>query len=159
MTRRRNVIYVAGAPVTDGDIHHINDWTTPLVQGSVEGSRLTSPPVETVMAYLAAFYHGMNVKFLPSKDLHFANTPSTDKTGRIGLNTMNEFIGIRFGPSPDGIFPAQLNLNDLLDTAISILPDDAYVLILLEAHFGPSYLQNYDAILRNSLTKDKTNYV
>ena len=37
---------------------------------------------------------------------------------------------------------------------LSIVPK---VLVLLEARFGPSYLQNYDAVLRNSFIKDRTN--
>lgn len=56
------------------------------------------------------------------------------KPNLIGLNTSTESIGIRWRPSPDGIFPGQLNLDDLLDTAISILPADAYALLMLVEH-------------------------
>lgn len=59
---------------------------------------------------------------------------SRAKPNLIGLNTSTELIGIRWRPSPDGIFPGQLNLDDLLDTAISMLPADAYALLMLDEH-------------------------
>lgn len=43
-------------------------------------------------------------------------------------------MGIRTRPSRDKIFSGQLNLNDLLDVAISILPRDAYALLMLTDH-------------------------
>jgi archaemetzincin len=50
----------------------------------------------------------------------------------IALNTTTESIRIRTRSLPTTApFPAQLNLNDLLDAAIALLPDDAYALLLL----------------------------
>lgn len=50
----------------------------------------------------------------------------------IALNTSTESIRIRTRSlSTTAPFPAQLNLNDLLDAAIALLPDDAYALLLL----------------------------
>ena len=57
-----------------------------------------------------------------------------NKCKYIGLATGTEIIGIRTRPSKDGIFKGQLNLDDLLDTAISILPNDAYALLMLVEH-------------------------
>lgn len=50
---------------------------------------------------------------------------------RIGLTTSTECVAFRTRPSPDGNFPSQLNLDDLLDVAIGIPPDDAYALLML----------------------------
>jgi len=52
----------------------------------------------------------------------------------IGLNTATESIGIRWRPPLDDTFSGQLNLDDLLDTAISMLPKDAYALLMLIEH-------------------------
>lgn len=41
---------------------------------------------------------------------------------------------IRVRPCPDGTFTAQLNLDDILDAAIEILPSDAYAMCLLTNH-------------------------
>ena len=38
------------------------------------------------------------------------------------------------GPSQDRVFAAQLSLNDLLDVALSVLPSDAYALLMLVHH-------------------------
>lgn len=52
----------------------------------------------------------------------------------MGLTTSAESIGIRTHPWKDGIFKGQLDLDELLDTAINILPDDAYALLMLVEH-------------------------
>src|SRR5271170_949147 len=49
----------------------------------------------------------------------------------IGLRTLTEIVRIRTLPSVNHIFKGQLNLDDLLDAAISILPDGAYALLFL----------------------------
>ncbi|KAL2796226.1 hypothetical protein BJX66DRAFT_300276 [Aspergillus keveii] len=41
---------------------------------------------------------------------------------------------IRVRPSPDGMYPYQLNLKDLLEAAMVMLPSDAYALCLLVNH-------------------------
>ena len=87
----------------------------------------------------------MNVRLLPAELLRFTRWDDADpKSAKekvnsndpkyIGLTTSTETIGIRTGPSKDGIFKGQLNLDDLLDTAISVLPDDAYALLMLVEH-------------------------
>lgn len=56
--------------------------------------------------------------------------------------TSSSFLGLQEGssnshtriqtqPSPDGLFSHQLNLNNILDCAINILPKDAYALLVL----------------------------
>ena len=102
------------------------------------------PCVEDVRDYLAAFYHGMPVKLLPS-ELGFtmwntgkskSSKPKSTPTipSFIGLNTFTSCTRIRVRPATDSTFPCQLNLDDLLDAAIAMLPDDAYALVLLVNH-------------------------
>jgi archaemetzincin len=52
----------------------------------------------------------------------------------LNTHTYLECIGIRCRATPKGDFSHQLNLNDLLDAAIEILPADAYALIMLVEH-------------------------
>ena len=140
VTKRRNVIYVVSKPKITTDISSVRDWSVPQTGVNPE-EVLTKPPcVADVAEYLKAFYHGLQVKVLPSDTLRFAKwdirqTKQTKaKPQLIGLNTATESIGIRWRPSPDGIFSGQLNLDDLLDLAISMLPEDAYALLMLVEH-------------------------
>jgi len=103
------------------------------------------PCVEDVKDYLAAFYHGMPVKLLPPPKLSFTAwnngkfksskaKKSLAEPRFIGLNAFSNCTRIRIRPTANAAFPCQLNLNDLLDAAISMLPDDAYALLLLVNH-------------------------
>ena len=111
------------------------------------GRPVESPQMEHLVEYLQAFYHDLPVKALAkSEPLAFVDweddVSSVGKTGakapqsptRIGLAIGDEAVGIRCRPSKDGEFKAQLNLNDLLDVAIEILPKDAYALLMLVDH-------------------------
>ena len=69
-------------------------------------------------------------------------SPSTTTPWRLALTRQFQVIGFL--------------LSAMNICFLSIAPK---VFILLEARFGPSYLQNYDAILRNSFVKDKTGLV
>jgi archaemetzincin len=134
LTLERNVLYVAGPPEVAANVPWVRRWSVPQQVEKVGQASLTQPVVQDVMRYLAAFYHGMRVKLLPPGDLRFTKWDTSkpkENSGFIGLSTTTESIGIRFRTSPDGIFQGQLNLDDLLDTAISILPDDAYALLML----------------------------
>ena len=98
------------------------------------------------MEYLQAFYHGLPVKLLEEPALQFTawdseeesyptrNAATAKDIPYIGLSTGSEAIRIRARPSLDKTFTGQLNLNDLLDVAISILPKDAYALVMLIHH-------------------------
>lgn len=152
VTPERNTIYFAGSPEIEPELGFVHTWSSPqLKEGMVRtyaSSTSTDVPsaiANHVLEYLKAFYHGMNVKILPRGLLRFNRwddaEPHTSKVKSkskkpkyIGLTTSTETIGIRTRPSKDGIFKGQLNLDDLLDTAISILPDDAYALLMLVEH-------------------------
>ncbi len=134
VTPERNVLYIAGLPKAAANVPCFRRWSVPQGKENVERAYLTQPAVEDVMSYLAAFYHDMSVKLLPPNNLHFAKWDNRRRSGFIALNTPSESIGIRIRTSPDNLFQHQLNLDDLLDTAISILPEDAYALLMLVEH-------------------------
>ena len=138
VTSRKNILYVADSPGATRDAEFVHKWSVPQKQkGQTRGPEPARPGVQDVMKYLTAFYHGMKVKLLPPDSLCFTqwvNSKPKANSGLIGLNTTSESVGIRFRVSPDGIFHGQLNLDDLLDTAISALPDDAYALLMLVEH-------------------------
>ena len=148
VTEERNVIYLADYPDIEREVQIIHSWSKSQTKGEVgnasaKSAEVPSPDAKHVLEYLRAFYHGMNVKLSPAGLLRFTRwedshahslKANSSKPGRIGLTTSTETIGIRTRPSKDGIFKGQLNLDDLLDTAISILPDDAYALLMLIEH-------------------------
>ncbi|KAJ7784421.1 hypothetical protein B0H16DRAFT_1492429 [Mycena metata] len=125
----RNTLYVAAPPAIDSKISFVKSWSEPKHAESIP---VEAPDVQDIVDYLAAFYHGMPVKLLPGSLRLAPWDGKTTKTPRyVGLNTATECVGIRTRASKDGVFARQLNLNDLLDAAISILPKDAFALLLL----------------------------
>lgn len=159
VTPERKVIYVAAPPRSDPDVDFVDSWIHPKVPehteqftlGGGKDLKTSSPKVNDIIDYLSAFYHPLPVKPLPSP-LTFAawesaspapkhlSTSRHSKKARkpqpscIALRTSTELIRIRARSSPGSPFSAQLNLDDLLDVAISILPSDAYALLLLVSH-------------------------
>ncbi|KAG5649167.1 hypothetical protein H0H81_005735 [Sphagnurus paluster] len=138
VTPSKNVIYVAATPDIDSEVSFVKTWMQPQ---KLDSSKIPTPNVNDVVDYLSAFYHGLQVRLLPPPNLTFGawdtNVKSKSKANiprYIGMNTQTESTGIRTRRSKDGVFPAQLNLDDLLDVAISILPNDAYALLLLVNH-------------------------
>ncbi|KAL3493286.1 hypothetical protein BJX62DRAFT_235363 [Aspergillus germanicus] len=155
VTARRRTVYVLGPPGVDGDDDSlsldVDAWTRPRMTDSASASDIAFPETKDVVEYLSAFYHGLPVKQLdlpnwqftaweepapaPTKRATKAKRQKTSaKTEPIGLITATECIRIRTRPCPDGLYTTQLNLDDLLDAAISILPKDAYALCMLVHH-------------------------
>ncbi|KAJ1328068.1 archaemetzincin [Microdochium nivale] len=170
-TSRRGVLYVAAAPRAAREVGHIEAWTRSRVtagqakknnknkkravtaKGGV--SHMLQPPrTEDIIEFLAAFYHGVQVKPLP-ESLQFVpwdgeqddDEVAAGKVSYIGLAAGDSCtrIRVRSGPPPspsassssndsDGVFEAQLNLEDILDAAISMLPPDAYSILILVDH-------------------------
>ena len=119
VTKSRRTIYVAAPPTIARDAALI-----PQV-----------PRAQDVADYLAAFYHGMAVKVLPKK-LSFCKWENEHdiEPNYIGLNIGTKLVGIRTLASYDGMYGRQLNSDDMLDAAASLLPKDAYALMLLTEH-------------------------
>jgi archaemetzincin len=131
----KNVIYVAAPPGVQASVDFVSSWTHPQ-----EGAgNVACPDIQDIIDYLKAFYYGLPVRHLSSPKLSFTawsteavKSKVTSLTPRfIGLDTSTECIRIRTRSSADGVFKRQLNLDDLLDAAISILPDDAFALLLV----------------------------
>lgn len=138
VTSERNVIYVAPPPAFGSEIAFMKSWSQPEIShGADESISIAPPSAQNVLDYLTAFYHPLPVKLLNTQ-LAFCNweTPprrssKTPAPKYVGLKTNSEVIGIRTRPCKDKMFPRQLNLDDLLDAAMSILPQNAYALLML----------------------------
>ncbi|KAJ0119199.1 hypothetical protein J7T55_013436 [Diaporthe amygdali] len=148
-TPDRKTLYVADVPAVSQDVDMVNQWTQNSLVGkhaAVKGKadaldNLKPPNPDDIRDYLGAFYHGMPVKSF-SQTLEFTAWETGEKR-RTKKDASSSFIGLRCGssctrirarPCPDGTFPYQLNLNDILDATIAALPDDAYALLFLVDH-------------------------
>ena len=146
VTKERNVIYVATPPeICKG----MEDWDVPIGEepASVLSPRFSSG-WDSVIAQIRHFYLGLprqelkvGLKFCewdaeptsPPKKRAKSKTRQPPKQEYLGLEcpSIQQVVGIRHRPDPTGVFKRQLNLNDLLDAAIELLPEDAYTLLLL----------------------------
>ncbi|KAK7963928.1 hypothetical protein PG996_008382 [Apiospora saccharicola] len=142
-TRARKTLYVAGVPEITDEVGFMREWLRAKPKAGNASSASTFPELKTpdlddYVAYLRAFYHGFTVKPFPQK-LRFVAWEQKNRSKKytyIGL--ANEADGtctrIRARVAPDGVFGQQLNLQDVLDAEISLLPRDAYALVLLVDH-------------------------
>lgn len=134
MTAERKTIYIGAPPSLEREMRHMDGWGTPSM--AKNGQSTPRPKTEEIVDYMSAFYHGMPVKPLSARhaSLSFADWGDSDGGSRertVALKTGTEMTRIRSRPCPDKAFPYQLNLNDILDVVIAILPSDAYCLLLL----------------------------
>ncbi|KAL8789656.1 MAG: hypothetical protein Q9213_001092 [Squamulea squamosa] len=155
VTPERNIIYVAAPPGIDEGAEIVNSWTLPNSPRQQKHTNATktslpspSPPaIEDVISYLSAFYHPLPIKpypipltfttwdDIPPPPRSHASRKRQRKHSAMALRTDSSKTQIRTrSPSPDTLFPTQLNLNDLIDVAIDILPSDSYALLLLVSH-------------------------
>jgi archaemetzincin len=157
VTPERRTVYFMGPPDLEPGLEFVKEWAKPRVKNSGKEKPVVFPKTDEVLDYLKAFYHGLPVKLLPLPKVCFTNDiedgvvshPPKSKGKKKGnkeaapasptlwLNTQKASvgcIGIRTRATPDGSFSHQLNLNDLLDAAIEILPGDAYALLMMVEH-------------------------
>jgi len=107
-------------------------WSNPRVNHDAGTDKASVADVADFIDYLRAFYHGFDVQPFPQK---LQYTPWSDKpTPHVDLNWSDVTVRIRARRSPDRIFVGQLNLEDILDAAIEMLPHDAYAIVLLVDH-------------------------
>lgn len=138
VTSEKKVIYVAPPPAFGGEVGFMQSWSQPEKSNGVGEVVSVAPPrMQDVLDYLTAFYYPLPVKIL-NTPLAFCSweTPprrSAKKSApkHVGLKTNSEMVRIRTRACKDENFPRQLNLGDLLDAAMSILPQDAYALLML----------------------------
>ncbi|KAL1600548.1 hypothetical protein SLS60_006934 [Paraconiothyrium brasiliense] len=159
VTSERKTLYVGAPPRIGEKLAFMKDWTTPnLVPGEPPSKKqrtekrakspapnsLQSPSVAETIAYLRAFYHGLDVKPLPIDLCWVPWEANATKSRPIQtVNGVPKYVALSYGelatrvrarPAPDGAFTAQLNLNDILDAAIAMLPSDAFAMVLLVDH-------------------------
>ncbi|TGO19666.1 hypothetical protein BTUL_0003g01210 [Botrytis tulipae] len=159
----KRIIYVVGPPGLDGEEirKFMKGWEECEIERSgnrVGGKGVKNEKMEMhswmldVISYLQAFYHGLPVKQMDSSLLSFTPWEETSSSSSskskpkprttskknppnyIGLRTSTFKTGIRYRSTPSSPFTHQLNLSDLLDLAIDILPSDAYALLMLVNH-------------------------
>ena len=140
VTSRRKTIYVAPTPKVDKGLHRtVGGWTVPSVLPAPLKGGCNPPDSELVRQYLEAFYHPLPVKMLPGEVRFVPWTGDKSDQPRkqhqyVGLQIGNSVTRITSRPSPDQVYPQQLNLNDILDAAIEALPEDAYAFVMLADH-------------------------
>lgn len=146
---KRRTVYFAGPPSVEAGLEYMKDWAKPRVEHKTQEKAVPFPATEQVLGYLKAHYHGLPIKLLPAPGLLFtqdAKDAVPKARGKIkakqpekpviwlSATTSTEAIGIGYRETPNGAYSHQLNLNDLLDAAIDILPDDAYALLMMVEH-------------------------
>ncbi|KAL2832596.1 hypothetical protein BDW59DRAFT_157416 [Aspergillus cavernicola] len=147
VTPRRRTVYILPPPTVENDLPATQSWTKPLKTNSDLNSNypISPPNAKDITTYLKAFYHPLPVTPLTIPNWTFTtwtDDNDDDKPRRkkpppppsLGLTTATETIRIRTRPCPDGIYRAQLNLDDLLDAVIAIVPKDAYAVCMLTNH-------------------------
>ncbi|KAL4877838.1 hypothetical protein BJY04DRAFT_230439 [Aspergillus karnatakaensis] len=140
-------------PISHG-VAFMAGWSKPHLKPPAPNRKdIEKPEIGDVVEYLKAFFHGPSLAVKELKIPSWKFTPWTEdeapaakrprktkseaakQTEFIGVSTSKESIRIRTRPSPTpspgNLYTNQLNLDDLLDVAISILPKDAYALCML----------------------------
>lgn len=158
VTPDRRTVYIAAPPSLKPGMEFAQNWSRPRLRSATKEKVVGFPETKDVLSYLKAFYHGLPVMMLPQPSPYFTtdveedviDTPHTTegkktkkgaktteiqpRTIWLNTHTSSGCIGIRSRATPKGHFTHQLNLNDLLNAAIEILPSDAYALIMLVEH-------------------------
>jgi archaemetzincin len=149
-TAARKTLYVVDVPKITEEVAFMEAWLRPDVNAGSKTNK-TSPatePTPSLVAqdfvdYLAAFYHGFPAKLFPQPQRFepWLAKPTASESKKfpqqqyVGLTTADgNMTRIRARPSLDGVFKGQLNLADILDAAIAMLPKDAYAIVLLMDH-------------------------
>ncbi|KAJ2991236.1 hypothetical protein NUW58_g342 [Xylaria curta] len=137
LTPERKTLYIAAPPVVTPGVSFMDAWTQPTTVPASELHEIDPPSTDDSLQYLSAFYHGLPVNMFP-QSLRFVpwtepsrHTKPGGGHGYVGLACNDVCTRIRTRETPDKKFKRQLNLNDLLDAAIEMLPNDAYSIIML----------------------------
>lgn len=144
---RRRTIYVVPPPVVDETVGFLAAATKPMIPARTKGAKATEGHIDCefglaeldgLIDYLRAFYHTLPISLLTSPSLTFTqwyDNPTASRSSKtVALSAGKNTFLIRDRPSPDTLFTTQLNLNDLLDVAINILPSDAHSVVMLTHH-------------------------
>lgn len=145
-TKARKNLYVMEVPDITKEVDFMHAWARPQHvadnKAACAAAGLDEGTSQGIVDYVAAFYNGFPTRMFPNR-LRFVpwvEKPSKSKKKPtqqqyVGLSTADgNSTRIRARVSPDGVFSHQLNLEDILDAAITMLPDDAYAIVLLMDH-------------------------
>ena len=137
---KRRKLYILQPPEIPDNVSHMRSWHNPILPHSSSTSGKTTPlpgpnlpEIGHIAGYLSAFFEPLQVERLQDVQLEFApwTTRRRKSPLEIGLSTGTHCTKIRFRRSPDKLFTAQLNLNDLTDVLLDVLPEDAYALLMI----------------------------
>ncbi|OAL43554.1 hypothetical protein IQ07DRAFT_625888 [Pyrenochaeta sp. DS3sAY3a] len=145
---KRNTLYVAQIPTIEKEVGYMHDWLAPRstsdreIVGGSEINEVERLDVKFFADYLKSFYLGINVEICPTplswvawaKQRQGRPSRSVKLPQYIGLAYDGRCTRIRVRPTPDHVFTAQLSLDDILDAAIDMLPEDAYAICLVIDH-------------------------
>ena len=143
VTESRRRIYVVSYPDITPESASMRAWTQPKLPERRQLSTLpfhinaVPPSGEQICEYLRAFYHGLDVKLHAEafRWVPWEEESVTDQSRFVGLAADDgQCVRIRCRPSPDQLASSQLNLNDILDALMEVVPDDAYAVIMLISH-------------------------
>ena len=109
----RGTLYIAHVPAIGKEVGFMQSWTSPNVDGLEDTSETMTADAENFADYLRAFYHGMDVRVLPTT-LSWTpwGKPQVSKRAAvlpkyIGLTVDNDrCTRIRVRRSPDNLFAA-----------------------------------------------------
>jgi archaemetzincin len=133
----RDTLYIARVPRIGEDVSFMRDWIVPTIGAA---GHEASPDADLFVNYLKAFYNGMNVETLQTPLAWTAWNKTSQLRRRanlpkyVALAYGDQCTRIRVRKAPDQAFAAQLNLDDIIDAAIAMLPANAYALLLLVDH-------------------------
>jgi archaemetzincin len=146
-TKARKTLYVMEVPEITKEVDYMHAWARPQHVAdnkmACAAAGLDAGTSQGIVDYVAAFYHGFPTKMFPNRlrFMPWVEGPKKSKKKQpgqqqyVGLATADDNTArIRARLSPDGVFRHQLNLEDILDAAITMLPDDAYAIVLLMDH-------------------------
>lgn len=136
----RGTLYVVQVPTIEKQMEFMRNWTIPKDQTKLPIEHAASPNANLFVDYLKAFYHGLNVSMFPDRlswtawGKHSQPRRAVSLPKFVGLAHGDACTRIRVRSPPDGIFTAQVNLDDIIDAMIQMLPEDAYAMVLLIDH-------------------------
>ncbi|EPS35579.1 hypothetical protein H072_11103 [Dactylellina haptotyla CBS 200.50] len=138
VTGRRNKLYYLTLPVRSAEVEDYQSWITPVDITTKALNQTASPDWDDVVSYLSAFFHPLQVLPYPSVTT-ISKWSASGKTPHLAISSSSSNLAtrLRYRKAPEGdeaCYTHQLNLCDLLDFAIDILPEDAYSLIILTGH-------------------------
>ncbi|TPX08250.1 uncharacterized protein E0L32_001854 [Thyridium curvatum] len=140
ITGDRKTLYVIEPPVVTSEAGVMEQWSQPVVPADdlnpTVPADLSTPTAWELQKYLAAFYHGLEVKVANLfRWVSWTEGSVTNRSRHVGIaTTAGSCFRVRARTSLDQVAYRQLNLDDILDAVIDGLPQDAYAVVLLVHH-------------------------